>query len=81
MIPPIPLELLAVGEVGVVDAVVGDSPAVHRLHELGFRTGAELEMLQRGSCCMVRLGEKKLGLRQDDSVSILVRLSGAGVGR
>lgn len=70
----IPLQLLANGQAGAIAAVVGKCESVHRLHEMGLREGAEVEMIQPGSPCIIRLGEHRLCMRADDLVSVLVRV-------
>lgn len=71
--PPIPMQLLKAGEVAVVDALVGDGPVTHRLREIGLHDGVELQMVRTGECCIVRLGDRKIGFRTDESASVLVR--------
>jgi Fe2+ transport system protein FeoA len=43
------------------------------LHELGLRRGAEVEMIQPGSPCIVRLEGHRLCLRGDELLNVLVR--------
>lgn len=50
---------------------------VHRLEELGMRSGAEVQMVQPGSACIVRLAGSKLCVRADELLRVLVR-PGAG---
>jgi len=71
---PIPLICLTAGQCGVVLSVLGSSDHVHRMRELGVREGAEVEMLQGGSPCIVRLGGQRFCLRGDDLGGVLVRL-------
>jgi Fe2+ transport system protein FeoA len=68
----VPLQLLDAGQVAAVTDVVGQRDAVHRLHELGLRRGAEVEMIQPGSPCIVRLEGHRLCLRSDDLLNVLV---------
>jgi ferrous iron transport protein A len=72
MIVPVPLQLLDAGQVAAVTEVVGHRDTVHRLHELGLRRGAEVEMIQPGSPCIVRLDGHRLCLRSDDLLNVLV---------
>jgi len=69
----IPLNLLAPGQQAEVAQIIGQSDEVHRLHELGLRGGAAVEMIQSGSPCIIRLAGQKLCLRADELVSVLVR--------
>ncbi len=67
------LGLLAAGQVGVVDSVLGASDEMHRLRELGLRDGVTVEMIQPGSTCLVRLGGQKLGIRSEALFCVMVR--------
>jgi Fe2+ transport system protein FeoA len=69
----IPLQLLQAGQRASVGEVTGQSEAVHRLHELGLRGGAEVEMIQTGSPCIIRFPGHTLCFRADELVSVLVR--------
>jgi Fe2+ transport system protein FeoA len=71
----IPLNLLSPGSTAYVSDCVGSSEAVHRLHELGLRGGAKIEMLQAGSPCIIRLAGNKLCFRCDELMSVFVRPS------
>jgi len=73
MIAPVPLQLLDAGQIAAVTHVVGQRDTVHRLHELGLRQGVEVEMIQPGSPCIVRLDGHRLCLRADDLLSVLVQ--------
>ena len=70
----IPLNLLPPGAFARVDQVVGQPEHVHRMHELGLRVGAAIEMVQSGTPCIIRLAGHKLCFRSDDLLSVLVRL-------
>ncbi len=72
----VPLHVLGVGESAVVDQVLGGPELVHRLHELGLRCGALVEVVQAGSPCILRLAGQKLAVRSDDVVRVMVRLGG-----
>jgi ferrous iron transport protein A len=74
----IPVSQLAAGASAVVAAVLGGAELVHRLHEMGLRRGARVEMVQPGSPCIVKLDQQKLGFRCDEVVSVLVRPGGTG---
>lgn len=76
----IPVGQLAAGASAVVAAVLGGAELVHRLHEMGLRHGARIEMLQPGSPCIVKLDHQKLGFRPDELLSVLVRPSALGPG-
>lgn len=68
----IPLSLLSPGEIAQVGQVLGRPEQVHRLQELGLRSGATIEMLQSGSPCIIRLGANKLCFRADELTRVLV---------
>lgn len=72
------MQMLKTGEKAVVDAVIGDAASTNRLREMGLQDGVEVQMVRTGSCCIVRLGNRKLGFRSDDSASVLVRVDPAG---
>lgn len=69
----VPLGHLTAGATAVVAAVLGCADHVHRLHEMGLRSGAPIEMVQPGSPCILRLGSQKLGFRADEVLSVLVK--------
>lgn len=71
----VPVGQLTAGASAVVAAVLGGAELVHRLHEMGLRHGARIEMVQPGSPCIVKLDQQKLGFRSDDLLSVLVRPS------
>jgi ferrous iron transport protein A len=69
----IPLSALAVGQIAQVGLVLGKPDQVHRLVELGLRDGTNVEMVQQGSPCIIRLGGNKLCFRSDELMQVLVR--------
>ncbi len=73
----IPLHCLRSGETASVETVCGEPAQVYRLRELGLQDGREIEMLQSGSPCIIRLGGQRLCFRADELTNILVR-TGAG---
>lgn len=73
MQPLIPLHLLPAGHSAEVCQVLGQPEQVHRLHELGLRSGTQIEMLQSGSPCIIRLVGHKLCFRADELTRVLVR--------
>jgi len=72
----IPLHYLRAGETAAVEAICGDPAHVHRLRELGLRDGQQIEMLQAGSPCIIRLEGQRLCFRSDELTHILVRTGG-----
>ncbi|MFO0904392.1 MAG: FeoA family protein [Pirellulales bacterium] len=73
----LPLMQLAPGQRGEVSQLMGLPDQVHRLEELGLRTGATVEMLQPGSPCIVRIEGSKLCFRGNEAFSVLVRAGDA----
>ena len=72
MSPLIPLHRLAAGQKAVVNQLLGHAPQVHRLHELGFALGSEVQMIRSGSPCIVRLGGRDLCFRGGEILNVLV---------
>lgn len=70
----IPLNQLQRGSRAQVAEVLGSIEQVQRMREIGVSQGAELEMVQPGSPCIVRFGSSKLCIRADDTLGVLVRL-------
>lgn len=69
----IPVALLARGQSAEIGQLIGRPEQVQRLQELGLRSGAQIEMIQPGSPCIVKLDEQRLCFRESDLVGILVR--------
>ncbi len=67
-----PLELLPPGQTARIDQLLGDADSVHRLHEMGLRIGDQVEMVQSGSPCIVRLRGHKLCIREGSLFQVLV---------
>jgi len=74
----LPLRLLRRGEVADIEEVVGLEHDVHRLRELGLRSGVAVEMLQPGSPCIVKVADHKYCFRDGDVFGIFVRPRVAG---
>jgi ferrous iron transport protein A len=70
----VPLHLLACGERARIDQVLGCPDQVHRLQELGMRIGTAVEMVQSGTPCIVKLDGNRLAFRDNEVLSVLVRL-------
>lgn len=65
--------MLAPGQFALVEQLYGQTEQVHRLEELGLRQGVEVEMVQSGSPCIIRVAGSKLCFRECDLLSVLVR--------
>ena len=75
----LPLHLLTSGQTARVDQVLGCADQVHRLQELGMRVGTSVEMVQSGSPCIVKLNGNRLAFRNNEALSVLVRVPPAHV--
>jgi ferrous iron transport protein A len=69
----IPVALLARGQSAEIGQIIGRPEQVQRLHELGLQSGVQIEMIQPGSPCIVKLDEQRLCFRESDLIGILVR--------
>lgn len=78
MTDSIPLPLLARGQRGRIEQLLGRPEDVHRLEELGMRVGRPVEVLQGGKTCIVKLDGTRLALRDHEGLQVLVRLGDAG---
>ncbi|MBA2115503.1 FeoA family protein [Bremerella alba] len=72
MFPDIPLSMIQPGSVVRISQVVGGQDDVKRMAEMGLQAGTEIEMLQSGSPCIIRVGQSKLCFRPSDILNILV---------
>jgi len=70
----VPLSVLRAGQTGSVGEVLGNVDLVHRLREMGFYHGAKVQMIRRGSPCIIGLAGQRLGFRGDELARILVRI-------
>jgi Fe2+ transport system protein FeoA len=69
----LPLDLLKSGEWAEVAEVIGEADWVCRLAALGLREGCQVQVLQQGSPCLLRVENCKLCLRGAESSSIFVQ--------
>ncbi|MBN1851913.1 MAG: ferrous iron transport protein A [Pirellulales bacterium] len=70
----LPIHVLMTGQTGSVQKIIGNANVVHRLAELGIRSGARLEIVQHGSPCIIRLNDSKYCFRDTDSINVLVQV-------
>jgi ferrous iron transport protein A len=70
----LPLHLLSLGQRARIDQLLGCPDHVHRLQELGMRIGTPVEMVQSGSPCIVKLDGNRLAFRDNELLSVLVRI-------
>lgn len=69
----VPVKFLSRGQSAEIAQLVGRPDQVQRLHELGLRPGAQVELVQAGSPCILRLNGQRLCFRETELVGILVR--------
>ncbi len=63
------------GASGLVIGVVGTSGFGKRLADMGFVPGARLELLRRGSPCVVRVGSTFVGLGREHQQEVVVSVT------
>ncbi|MFV1964428.1 MAG: ferrous iron transport protein A [Pirellulaceae bacterium] len=74
----ISLHRLARGQFGTINRLDGTADQVHRIQELGLRSGVRVEMVQPGSPCIVRINEaQKFCVRKSKTMGIFVLPAGA----
>ncbi len=68
----LPIDLLKSDEVADIIELCGDEPQVHRLAEMGLRVGATVRMIRPGAPCLLALDGKRLSLRLNHNLEVLV---------
>ena len=68
----VPLEFLRRGERAVVSHVMGESSERQRIAELGVQPGTEVQMVQVGEPCILRIDGARLCFRLTSTCRILV---------
>ena len=74
MVDLIPMQFLPPGRSGWIRQLIGMPADVHRLEELGLRSGRMVEMVQPGSPCIVRFSGSKLCFRDTEALGVLVQM-------
>ena len=69
----IPIERLKAGQFARIGRVDGHLDHVQRLRELGLHSGAEIEIFQPGTPCIVRMAGNKVCIRSDNLLNVFVR--------
>ncbi len=69
----LPLEYLQDSELAEITNVEGDPHFVARLADFGILVGSAIRMIQRGSPCLVQVGDARLSLRLNDHQTVFVR--------
>jgi Fe2+ transport system protein FeoA len=72
--PILPLDEMKSGETGRVADLDGPDDWVHRLAELGFRTGVTVKMVKPGAPCILELNQQRMTCRLDRKATVLVEL-------
>jgi Fe2+ transport system protein FeoA len=67
-----PLELLSNGQEARIVEVSGDCVQVHRLAEIGIRSGSMLQMIRTGEPCLLAIDGRRLSVRLNNDVDIFV---------
>lgn len=70
----LPLEMLNAGEHGRIADLDGRADFVHRLEEMGLRTGVNVEMVRPGAPCILGVNQHRLSFRPEPSTTILVEV-------
>jgi ferrous iron transport protein A len=71
----LPLDLLKSNEEASIVELCGDEPQVHRLAEMGLRVGATIRMVRPGAPCLLAIDGKRLSLRLNDGLEVLVAVN------
>jgi Fe2+ transport system protein FeoA len=69
----IPLARLSSGQTAEISQLVGHPDQVHRMEEMGLRSGVTVEMVRSGRPCIIQLAGNRLCFRESRSFSIFVR--------
>ena len=67
-----PVNLLDVGRRAVISQLTGDVEEVRRLRELGIRDGQPIEVIQSGTPCIARIGDRNFCFRSGELLNIFV---------
>ncbi len=71
----LPIDLLHVNEQAKIVELQGDESQIHRLAEMGLRIGASIRMVRPGSPCLLAIDGKRLSIRLNGDVEVLVAAS------
>lgn len=73
----LPIEQLKADEQASIVEMTGQDREVHRLAEIGLRVGASVRMVRPGTPCLLAIDGKRLSVRLNGSVDVLVSASTA----
>ena len=68
----LPLDALKANEQALIVELHGDDSQIHRLAEMGLRIGVAIRMVRPGSPCLLALDGKRLSVRLNGDVDVLV---------
>lgn len=72
MISAVRIQDLKRGEKAMITALVGNESEIARLCAMGIRGGASIELLRRGSPCIIQVEQSRICLRPNRQTQILV---------
>ncbi len=75
----LPISLLNALESATIVDLLGDDCCVQRLREIGIREGASFCMLSPGSTCIIAVDGRRVSLRVDCDLEILVQTNGTAI--
>lgn len=75
----LPISFLNVMESAKVIDLIGEACCVQRLREIGIREGVTFCMLTPGSTCIIAVQGRRISLRVDCDLEILVETQGVAV--
>lgn len=67
-----PLQFLQTNEEAHIVELLGDRQHIHRLEEMGIQAGKRVRMVRPGSPCLLAFDGKRISLRLDQLLEILV---------
>lgn len=73
MIKAVKLQDLRNGDQACIESMMGSDQEISRLAALGIQGGARLQLLRRGSPCIIQLEDSRICLRTGKQLQILVR--------
>ena len=70
-------QVRSAGSRGEIHAVIGRDADVRRLAELGWQTGAQIQVVNPGSPCIAEIAGQRLCFRSGDGLEVLIRTDAA----
>lgn len=72
----LPIDLLKANEEASIVELLGDESQIHQLAEVGLRIGASIRMVRPGAPCLLAIEGKRLSIRLNKDVDVLVAAAG-----